>query len=314
VNMVVWITGVTGYTGRWLVQHIRETEPGVRIVGLARSAQADMTALDCYLSVDICDETALAEAVERTAPDCVYHLAALAPPARAEEMWRVNVGGTLNLLWALSLAGCRDVRIVCAGSAAEYLRDSAGPLCEESPAGGANEYGRSKWAQTSLALMLSRQLNLQVTIARAFNIIGPGLPERLVAGRICRQVVHPGSSEIRLRDLSPERDFIDIRDVVAAYRLLVERGTAGAIYNVCSGVATPIAELVAIFQDLANVRRKVTFQPSSSQEGSSDSVYGDNRRIRALGWRPAIPLARSVADMISWCRHHGDAGVVTTGG
>jgi GDP-4-dehydro-6-deoxy-D-mannose reductase len=298
----LWVTGVTGYTGKWLVRYIREKNPSAEIIGLARSSENSAHAMDRYFQLDVCDEAAVTDVARLSAPTIVFHLAGLSPPASEAEMWHVNVGGTLNLLWGLQKANCRETRVICAGSAAEYLPVAEGPVSESSASGGKTDYGRTKWAQTTLARVQAVNLHMHLSVVRPFNIIGPGLPGRLVAGRICEQILRKDNREIHLGDISSERDFIDVRDLVKAYWQVALQGKPGQVYDVCSGVPTRIENLVKIFLSISGDRRKVVSIPRSQTGGPTDRVYGRNGKMVALGWRPEFSLKQSVEDMLQFHR------------
>lgn len=305
MRQVVWITGITGYSGRWLARYIRDACPEAKILGLARSPRFSGSGIDRYFQLDLSDRDAIIRTAKLMAPTVVFHLAALAPPAPSPEMWRVNVGGTVNLLQGLRRAECLQARIVCAGSAAEYLPSHDGLMSEKSPAGGANEYGRSKWAQTTLALTLASQMGIRANIVRPYNIVGPNIPSRLVAGKICEQLFRTDSDEIHLANTASERDFIDVRDLASAYWQVAIKGRPGHIYDVCSGVSTSIAELVKIFQHIAGVNKKVVSHDGPLAAARPDRVYGQNHKIASLEWKPVFSLEQSVADMLKAARQAG---------
>jgi GDP-4-dehydro-6-deoxy-D-mannose reductase len=171
-------------------------------------------------------------------------------------------------------------------------------MTEESPTGGETAYGRTKWAQTTLTLVLAEALGVSASILRPFNVIGPHLGNRLVAGRICEQVVRQAYAQIELGNLSSERDFIDIRDVIQAYHHVYRNGEPGEIYNVCTGVPTRIDLLVRRFKEATGIQKKVVSNAERFRDVDLDRVYGANDKIVSTGWRPTVSLEQSVADMV----------------
>ncbi len=296
---IVWITGSSGYTGKFLADYLGGFSSAIRVVGGARSAALNKGAKkQQFHYLDITDPESISSLAGAEPPSIVFHLAGLAPPTDDAAMWHVNVSGTVNLLRELAAAECRNVKVVCAGSAAEYLVSSDGFMYEESPAGGESAYGRSKWAQTALALLLGKQLGIHVNVVRPFNIIGPNLPGRLVAGRVCEQYCDSNTQAITMGNIASERDFIDIRDVVSAYWQVAETGVAGEIYNVCSGVPTSIEDLLALFFRIGKMEKKIVADARPVRNNDLDRVYGSNEKIKSIGWQPKISLAQSVADML----------------
>jgi GDP-4-dehydro-6-deoxy-D-mannose reductase len=294
----VWITGVGGFTGVHLVNFLRGMTDKPRMVGLD-VLEKSPAGIDDYTRVDlneIANVTLLARAAH---PDYVIHLAGAMPPAGEAAMWHANVGGTLGLLQGLAEAGCQeDTRIVTIGSAAEYQPSTACPLTETSPCGGSSPYGRTKWAQSVLALTIGRQTGLSVMVARPFNLIGPGLSTDLVAGWLCEQF-RAGAKEIEIGNLDSARDFVDIRDAVVAYWLVAEKGVAGEIYNVCTGTAISVNQLVALACQLTQTNPTIRVDAKRVRASDWSVCYGDSSKIeQTTGWRPHYRLKDSVTAML----------------
>ncbi len=301
----VWVTGAGGFTAGHLIAHLRGLSEPLRIVGLGRGKDRP-DAVDRYLALSVTEPTSIREAVAEEPPDLVFHLAAVTPPCEPADLWHVNVGGTNHLLRALADTGIDAVRVLVVGSAAEYRHRPDGRYTEDDPTGGETPYGQSKSAQVHWALAVAEQTGLDIVVARPFNLIGPGLPSRWVAATLCHQFAAGGDDPIRMGRLDSERDFIDVRDCVAAYWGLVERGERGGVYNVCSGKATSIADLAERLRRLSGSRREIVMDASRLRDIDLDRVYGGHERIRrAIGWRPAIPLETSLADMLAAAKEQG---------
>jgi nucleoside-diphosphate-sugar epimerase len=296
----IWITGAAGFSGRHLIRFLRELPEPLHLVGFDLRPAAP-EGLDLYHQVDLGDAARLREAAQAQPPDRVIHLAGLLPPAAEADLWRVNVGGTLNVLHALAEAKAPAMRFVTVGSAAEYTNFSSRRIRENHRAGGNSPYGRTKWAQSTLALAFGEQMKMKTMVARTFNLIGPGTPLSLVPGALCAQFAN-GQSEIKVGNLKPERDFIDIRDAVAAYWMVCEQGTPGHIYNVCTGTTASIGTLVNLFGKYASGPRKISHEAARSRKNDLNRVCGDNSKLLALGCRPGIPLSQSVRDMLASAR------------
>lgn len=295
----VWITGAAGFSGKHLVTFLRELPGQLRLIGLDLRPTAP-DGLDFYAQVDLADAAKLCELADAQPPDYVIHLAGLLPPAAEADLWRVNVAGTLNLLQALKHRG-RAVRFVTVGSAAEYSDLSARRIREEHRAGGNTPYGRTKWAQSTLALAFGAQSGMKVMVARTFNLIGPGTPQSLVPGALCAQFSN-GHEVVKVGNLAPERDFIDIRDAVAAYWTICRKGKPGSIYNVCTGKTASIRTLVELFRQYSPTPKNIQHEDSRARKNDLNRVCGDNRKLLALGCRARISLKQSVCDMLASAR------------
>jgi len=292
----IWITGAAGFTGRHLIRFLRALPERVELIGFDLRPEAP-EGLDAYHPLDLGDAAKLRELAETQTPDRVIHLAGVLPPAGEADLWRVNVAGTLNLLQALHAAKNPALRFVTVGSAAEYTNYGTNRIRENHSAGGASPYGRTKWAQSTLALAFGAERKMKVMVARTFNLIGPGTPLSLVPGALCAQFLN-GEAEVKVGNLKPERDFIDIRDAVAAYWTICEKGTPGNIYNVSTGKTASIKTLVELFRKNAPVQKRVQQEAARARKNDFNRVCGDNRKLLALGCRPKISLQQSVRDML----------------
>ena len=298
LTSTLWITGVCGFSGKHLAFFLRELPERPRIVGLDRCS-ADRLELDAFHRVDLKDVDRLAQIAIQDPPEHVIHLAGAMPPSDDAEMWQANVGGTFNLIWALSASKCDNTRLVTIGSAAEYMPSPEGPMSETGRCRGENAYGRTKWAQTAIALALGERLSIPVVVARTFNLVGPGLSKNLVAGWLCHQFASCDGQAVKVGNTESERDFVDIRDAVSAYWKLAKSGVPGEIYNVCSGVPTKIDSLISIFSELTGGKKRVAIDSSRFKKNDLDRAYGNCEKIRdAVGWSPRIPLEQSLKDML----------------
>jgi GDP-4-dehydro-6-deoxy-D-mannose reductase len=289
------LTGAGGFVGGHLTAHLEEL--GDEVVGLGEE-------------VDVTDADAVRDAVGTARPDAVYHLAAASHVGTSwsapAEVLRVNAIGTLNVLLASEAA---DVdRVVVVGSAEEYgiVRPDQLPIDEDVPLRPVSPYGASKAAAELVSLQAHLARGLGVLLVRAFNHLGPGQSDRLVASALAAQVARnerDGGDVVRVGDLSPRRDFTDVRDVVAAYRLLVERGTPGEAYNVCSGVDVAIQDLADRFLAMAERPMRLEVDPERLRPVELPVLRGDNGKLRgATGWAPTIPLDQTLADVLAWWR------------
>ncbi|MGQ9662693.1 MAG: NAD-dependent epimerase/dehydratase family protein [Kiritimatiellia bacterium] len=296
---ILWITGAAGWSAMHLINYLRSLAIKPRLIGLDR-AESPPPGLDAYYQVDLCQPQPIARLSETESPAWIIHLAGAMPPSSEEQMWQTNVGGTVGLLLGLATGAAMEARVLSVGSAAEYAPSTGGAIAENHPGGGVSAYGRSKWAQTLLAFSMARDLRLNVTVARSFNLIGPGQSNRLVAGALCEQfALASDGSRISVGNTSSCRDFLDIRDAVAAYWLLASSGKTGEVYNVCSGVPSKVEELVCLFKEASGKNVTVQTDQMLIHEGDVPISYGTfDKLFRATGWVPRIPLRQSVTDML----------------
>jgi GDP-4-dehydro-6-deoxy-D-mannose reductase len=298
VGSTVWVTGAAGFTGRHLISYLRRIQEDMTIVGLDVSASAP-DGLDAYFQLDLLDFAGVRQQLVSSSPDIVFHLAGLLPPRTDGDMWQVNVGATLNLIQAIALAGLKPV-VLSIGSAAEYLPTDSGRMVETDPGPGLSGYGRVKWGQTRLALALGDQHQLDVRVARPFNLVGPGLPGSLVASQFCQQFAIRDNQPIKVGNVESARDFIDIRDAVSAYWKIARFGQRGEIYNVASGVPTRIARLLEIFSDLSGGKHEIVVDQERIKSVDVDVVFGNCDKLKQVtGWQPEFSLEQSLGDMFS---------------
>ncbi|KLU59389.1 GDP-6-deoxy-D-mannose reductase [Peptococcaceae bacterium CEB3] len=289
-----------------------EDSAGVRN---ARGAQPDARHDVSYEEVDILDAQALRRCVENICPDWVFHLAGI---ASVQYSWQepgktfaVNVLGTVNLVRALAGTGVQAILQI--GSSEVY-----GPgktlevkFDEESCPNPQSPYATSKYAAERSALQLGLKLGLPVLAVRPFNHIGPGQAEGFVIPDFAREIVRAARSQgsVRTGRLDVYRDFTDVRDVVRAYRFLAERGSVGEVYNVCSGRATPLSDVLG---KMLQVYGDLPVMPDAGKMRPTENIYsvGDPGKIRGTtGWEPVYPLEQSLNDVLAeWERRLRDQG------
>jgi len=301
---VILITGVRGFAGRHLAELCLAS--GDSVCGLGRGG-ADA---DGYLRADLLDAAAVRAAVARVRPDRVFHLAAEASVARSWEapdaVIAANVSGTLNLLEAVRLeAPGAAVLVACSGE--EYGPPQRLPVDESHPLSPRNPYAASKAMVDVLAGSYADAHGLRVVRTRAFNHTGPGQSDAYVVSSFARQIAEAeaaGASAASLvtGDLSVRRDFSDVRDVVRAYRLALERAEPGA-YNVCSGRAVAVSDILTGLAEQSPLEVEQRVDHARLRENDVMEIAGSHRKLTdATGWRPEIDLADTLHDVLAWWR------------
>jgi GDP-4-dehydro-6-deoxy-D-mannose reductase len=258
-------------------------------------------------AVDILDPAAVRAAVARIKPTAVYHCAGAAHVGKAwdqaETTFATNVRGTHLLLDALSRTGV-DSRVLIPSSALVYASADRA-LREDDPLLPSSPYGLSKLAQEMLAPHAGR--GVTVVVARAFNHFGPRQDPFFAAAGFARRIadIERGKwePEIAVGNLDARRDLTDVRDTVRAYHLMLERGKPGDVFNVCSGVAIEIRELLDLLIARARVAVRIRIDPARYRPNDTPLLLGDPSRIREqLGWTPRIDLNQSVDDLLAYWR------------
>jgi GDP-4-dehydro-6-deoxy-D-mannose reductase len=288
------ITGASGFVGRHLVAHLEAA--GHETIGVDRASDG----------IDITDGAAVRELFEQLQPDVVYHLAGWADVGASwtapVEAFRVNAEGTLNVLLAAAEAGVQRVLAVSSADVYGIVAPDELPLTEDSPLRPASPYAASKVAADYLGLQAWLGRHLPVIRVRAFNHLGPGQTDKFVAPALASRVARAeleGGEVLTVGDLSARRDFTDVRDVVRAYRLLMERGEPGEVYNVCSGVDLAVQDLADQLVAQARVPLRLEVDPALLRPVELPVLRGSHDRLtRATGWEPEIPISQTLTDLL----------------
>jgi GDP-4-dehydro-6-deoxy-D-mannose reductase len=294
LNVRVLVTGSRGFVGRWLLDHLH--------------ARGDQTvALDA--EVDVTDAPTLTDAVTGAAPDAICHLAAQASVGAS---WRdqtatyaVNTLGALNVVEA-AMACNRPPRVLLISSAEVYGRVTAGelPLREDHAFCPVSPYAASKAAAELIGLQAWLGRGLEVMRARPFNHTGPGQRPGFVVPALARQVAAAatsGTGVLETGNLEVRRDITDVRDVVRAYRDLLEYGAAGEAYNVCRGEAVSIAAVARRLLELIGMDLEIVIDPARVRPVDIPELRGDPTRLNAAtGWVPEISLDDTLAAVLAY--------------
>lgn len=297
------VTGADGFVGKYLVAALRERGHEVTPAGGPHGDES-------MLRIDLYDIDTLRHAFEVSNPDTIFHLAGQPFVPRAIEKpleaFEINALGTARLLEVIRRSG-RDrttfPRFVLAGSASVYGRvaESKNPLREDYPIAPVDPYGASKAAACVFATAAWCSYGIPVVIARSFNHIGPGQSPDFVVPSFARQLsrikAELGKPVIQVGNITTERDFLDVRDVVDAYITLAEHGEPAETYNVCSGVPMRIADILRLLIQIAGVPVEVREDRSKFRKADLRTFYGDNAKLCALGWAPKIPLGTSLREI-----------------
>ena len=286
----ILITGAHGFVGRHLVPVLQGMYPEAELF---------------TRSFEITDEAATTAAVAAAAPDAVIHLAAIAAPMDARRdpalAWRVNLHGTLTLARAVP----PGATLLFAGTADAYGASFRGgqPVTEATALAPQNTYGATK-AAADLALGAMAAEGLRVVRARPFNHTGPGQSNAFVVPAFAQQVARIAAglqaAEMQVGDLTPERDFLDVRDVCRAYGLALAADLPpGTIVNLASGHSRAVGEILNALVALAGVAAAISTDPARLRPADIPRAAGDaSAARRLLGWTPLVPWEQTLRDVL----------------
>lgn len=314
--MHVLITGAEGFAGGHLIRHLRDHDPSLRLHGTVRDSVDHHPHLAASLAsltqLDLRDPDAVLALLGSVRPAQVYHLAAQAfVPRSFEAPWETlenNIRSQLNLLQGAVQLSLRP-RMLVVSSAEVYgaVPQDRLPITEDMPFLPSNPYSVSKVGQDMLGLQYYLSHQLPIVRVRPFNHIGPGQHPDFVAPAFAAQIarIEHGLQEpvLSVGDLSPQRDFTDVRDVARAYRLALTEGRPGAVYNVCSGRAYSIQYLLDTLLSYSTVAVQVRVDPDRLRPVDRPVVWGSAERLKTdTGWEPVIPFEQSLRDVLDEAR------------
>jgi GDP-4-dehydro-6-deoxy-D-mannose reductase len=289
------ITGGKGFVGQWLAAHLKDHGDEVAVIDI---------------ETNVADGAAVRRVMADVEPDAIYHLAAMTHVGESWEhpsqVLRVNVLGTAETLAAArTLPAGPRVLVVSSAEVYGVVDPDQLPLNEDAPTVPASPYAASKLAAEAVALQAWRGYGQPVIVVRPFNHIGPGQSPNFFVPALAKRIVEArraGADSLRVGTLTTRRDFTDVRDVVAAYRLLIEKGSSGDVYNVCSGTDIAMAEVAALLLELAGADLRLETDADLVRPVDVPVLRGDAQRLRdTTGWRPVVPLATTLADVLtSW--------------
>lgn len=291
----ILLTGADGFVGHTLLPALRRAFPDAALL---------------TPGFDVTDPATVTEAVKTAQPDAVIHLAAVAAPMDARRdpgrAWQVNLFGTLNVARAL-LDQAPDAVLLFASTADAYgasFRNGV-PLDETAPLAPQNTYGATK-AAADLALGAMVTDGLRVIRVRPFNHTGPGQTDAFVVPAFAHQVarIAAGRQEpvMKVGNLLPERDFLDVRDVCAAYTACLSADLPpGAILNLASGTPRPVGDVLHALLALAGVQAEIQTDSARLRPGDIPRACGDaSLARRLLGWSPQIPWDQTLSDVLAY--------------
>lgn len=309
--MKALIIGAAGFVGKYLLAHLSETYPWQLYA--TKLPQEDIQFDHAtILDLNILEKEDILHTLKEIQPDYIFHLAAQSSVALS---WKkpaltvdINIKGCLNLLDAIREADLSP-KILLIGSGEEYGHISSEniPVSEGTLPRPGNIYAATKVCQNMIGSIYAQAYHMDVMLVRAFNHIGPEQAPAFVVSDFCKQVaeIEKGNSEpvIRVGNLSAKRDFTDVRDVVRAYGLLIQHGQAGETYNIGSGHAIAIQELLDRILQLSNSNITVETDVNKLRPVDVPIIEADISKLQAcISWKPEIPLDQTLLETLNYWR------------
>lgn len=308
------IIGGAGFVGGYLAQHLLALGHEVAVTKMP-SEQAPADGVSVY-DLDIRNQDAVLQVLKNVRPDLVFHLAAQSSVAVS---WKqpqltadINIKGILNVLDGLRRYG-GNPRVLLVGSGEEYgyVLPEETPVRETNPVRPGNIYAATKACQNMVGRIYAQAYDLDLVMVRPFNHIGPNQSPVFVAADFCKQAaeIEAGMREavMRVGNLDVRRDFTDVRDVVRAYALLVKKGHAGETYNIGSGHAVKIGDILQTILDQSTASIRVEVDSEKLRPADVPVMEADISKVQSLtGWKPQIRLEQTIGDMLDYWRQRMD--------
>lgn len=306
------IIGAAGFVGGYLVQHLAGQLGWQVDVTALPGEKTDDSGVHQRYDVDILQPQQIADTLQHSKPQYVFHLAAQSSVGLS---WQkpaltidINIKGTLNVLEAIRQAG-PDIRVLLPGSSEEYgyLQPQDIPVKEDTLPRPGNLYAVTKNAQNQMAGVYARAYQMQLVSTRSFNHIGPRQGTGFVVPDFCKQIAEIEAGKqppvLQVGNLEAQRDFCDVRDIVAAYALLVQKGQAGQTYNVGSGQAVSVQHILNVLLGMAKVPITTRQNPARMRPSDVPVIQADIKKLQAtVPWAPQYTLTDTLQETLDYWR------------
>ncbi|HAJ80566.1 MAG TPA: hypothetical protein DCO75_12445 [Fibrobacteres bacterium] len=304
---VALITGVNGFVGRLLAEKLSANNR--HIVGIDIQDKSILPDIQ-YFKADICDIDIMANIFSKTQPQEIYHLAAVSSPSYFHtepfNSFRINLMGSISLFEVMKKSTCNSV-MLAAGSAKQYQEPAGpGPVTESGILNPSGYYGMSKYAVEMIGRYYVQQHDLDIRFTRSFNHTGPGQANNFVCSDWARQValiaLGMQKPEISVGNIKAAIDFTDVRDVIEAYRLIVQNGKKGEAYNVCNGKGIDLKYILDYLTKKCPSQISICVkQEKFDVTAANAGLIGNYDKLhKETGWNPQIPIEKTLDDIYAW--------------
>ena len=307
--MKALITGIDGFVGNYLAKKL--SEEGYEVYGTSIIPNYKKENIKIF-NMDLLDKNRVLEVISELKPDKIFHLAGQSAVGLSWKeptlTFSINVNGTINLLEVIRMVSV-DTKILIIGSSDQYgiIKEEECPINENQKQNPQSPYGVSKKTQEEVALLYSKVYKMNIIIARPFNHIGPGQNKNFVVPDFASKIVdiEKGATPIiKVGNLDTYRDFTDVRDIVRAYVLLLEKGNVGEIYNVGSGNAIRVHDILDKLINLSKLPISVEIDPDKFRPIDVPLVLCDNSKINSdTGWEPQISIDKTLIETLEYWRN-----------
>ena len=314
--MKILITGFTGFVSKHFLNLLNEVSPGAAILGIDKNLPGfDFTQYPNlniqFKDIDLLDKAAVNDALLAFKPGYILHLASVSSVAlswqQPSDSFINNTNIFLNLVEQIRINKI-NCRILSIGSSEEYgeVSEKELPLTEQNPLRPLSPYAVARVSQEMLSKIYADGFGLNIIMTRSFNHIGPGQKDNFVISSFARQLVAfakapTANDTLKTGNLSIIRDFLDVRDVVKAYYLLLKNGRKGEVYNICSGNGIVLKDIIVKMSEILKLHINIELDPKLVRPNDNKQIIGSYNKIHTeLGWQPEIALEKSLADIIDY--------------
>lgn len=311
------VTGASGFVARYLISELLRRDEDVYIIGVDIidwiDREANWEGRFENRKVNLIDPEATRRLIAELQPSRIYHLASFSSVSYSwenpVESFNNNTNIFLNILEAVRREDIK-ARVLSVGSSEEYgnVSENEVPLKETAPLKPTSPYGVARVSQELLSKVYVEGFGLDIVMTRSFNHIGPYQREVFVIPGFIKQFAtaeKEGRREFILRtgDIDVVRDFSDVRDVVIAYALLMERGLTSEVYNVCSGIGQDLSDLISLIGGIMGMKTEILRDSALGRPSENRIIVGDRTKISSLcGWKPSFSIEKTLGDTIEYWR------------
>jgi GDP-4-dehydro-6-deoxy-D-mannose reductase len=314
------ITGVSGFVGQHFIDYLEDNKIKAQVLGVDLSdcgtERSHSYVNPVFKQIDLLHGHEIERVLFEFQPDYVLHLASYSSVAFSWKepvlSFQNNMNVFLNLVETIRRLGLKT-RILSVGSSEAYgnINQEHLPLVEDAPLDPVSPYAVARVSQELLSKVYAEAYDIDLVITRSFNHIGPGQKDIFVVASFAKQIAEirksgRGKGVLSTGDLQIVRDFLDVRDVVRAYYLLLTQGKKGQVYNVCSGNGCTLQAVVDELASIAGVEIATELNPAFVRPSDNRMIVGSNQRIYDdLGWKPEISLKQSLTDILDYWETRG---------